>query len=207
MFRVFTVLVGFFILLLAGTGAYQRLMPFDGGSCTELSSCYTQIVQILSQPVIESNQFIGLMHSFGALALVVLLVMMLLSSLWLKSARLSSVIYIVALMGLVSSQVALGLHSSWLGTEALNQLAHYLLSVLALCVVVHIYLHSKAGYVKRNDGTKSWLISSAIVALGLQLLLGAWLAANHAGLVCGGFPQCLNSWWPQANYLTGFNFL
>ncbi|MDF1582132.1 MAG: signal recognition particle-docking protein FtsY [Methyloprofundus sp.] len=207
MFRVSTVLVGFFILLLAGTGAYQRLMLFDSGSCTALSSCYTQIVQILSQPVIGSNEFVGLMHSFGALALVVLLVMMLFSSFWLKSTRLRSVIYTVALMGLVSSQVELGLHSNWLGTEALNQLAHYLLSVFALCVVVHIYLHNKAGYVKRNGGTKLWLISSAIVALGLQLLLGAWLAANQAGLVCGGFPQCLNSWWPQANYLTAFNFL
>ncbi|MCF7969834.1 MAG: signal recognition particle-docking protein FtsY [Methylococcaceae bacterium] len=207
MFRVFTALVGFFILLLAGTGAYQRLVSFDSYSCTELSGCYAQIVQILGQSAIQSNQFIGLIHSFSAFAIVVLLVMMLFSGIWLKSTRLSSMICTVILVSLVGLQLQLGLHTTWLGTQALNQLAHYVLSVFALYVVVHTYLHSKIGYVKRKDGTKSWLVSSAIIILSLQLLLGAWLSANHAGLVCSGFPQCLNSWWPQANYGSAFNFL
>jgi len=207
MFRVFTVLVGFFILLLAGTGAYQHLVPVEVLTCNEFLSCYTQVVQIFAQENIANHELIALIHSISAFAIVVLLGMMILSSFWLKNARLKLVVYTLILVGLVGVQIPLGMHTHWLGTQALNQLVHYLLNAFALYVLVHIYLHSKTGCVKRNDGTKSWLVSSAIVVLGLQLLLGAWLTANHAGLVCGGFPQCLNSWWPQANYVNAFNFL
>jgi len=207
MFRVFTVLVGFFILLLAGTGAYQHLVPVEVLTCNEFLSCYTQVVQIFGQENIANHELIALIHSVSAFAIVVLLGMMILSSLWLKNARLKLVVYTLILAGLVAVQIPLGMHAHWLGTQALNQLVHYLLNAFALYVLVYIYLHSKTGYVKRNDGTKSWLVSSAIVVLGLQLLLGAWLTANHAGLVCGGFPQCLDSWWPQANYVNAFNFL
>jgi len=207
MFRVFTVLVGFFILLLAGTGAYQHLVPVEVLTCNEFLGCYTQVVQIFAQENIANHELIALIHSISAFAIVVLLGMMILSSLWLNNSRLKLAVYTLILAGLVGVQIPLGMHAHWLGTQALNQLAHYLLNAFALYVLVHIYLHSKAGYVKRHDGTKSWLVSSAIVVLGLQLLLGAWLTANHAGLVCGGFPQCLNSWWPQANYANAFNFL
>ncbi|SHE22812.1 signal recognition particle-docking protein FtsY [methanotrophic endosymbiont of Bathymodiolus puteoserpentis (Logatchev)] len=207
MFRVLTILVGFFILLLAGTGAYQHLVPVEVLTCNEFLTCYTQVVKIFGQENIANHELIALIHSVSAFAIVVLLAMLTLSSLWLKNARLKLFVYTLILAGLVGVQIPLGMHAHWLGTQALNQLAHYLLNAFTLYVLVHIYLHSKTGYVKRNDGTKSWLVSSAIVVLGLQLLLGAWLTANHAGLVCGGFPQCLNSWWPQADYINAFNFL
>lgn len=204
MFRVLTILVGFFILLLAGTGAYQHLVPVEVLTCNEFLTCYTQVVKIFGQENIANHELIALTHSVSAFAIVVLLGMLTLSSLWLKNARLKLFVYTLILAGLVGVQIPLGMHAYGWGT---NQLAHYLLNAFALYVLVHIYLHSKTGYVKRNDGTKSWLVSSAIVVLGLQLLLGAWLTANHADLVCGGFPQCLNSWWPQAGYINAFNFL
>jgi len=40
----------------------------------------------------------------------------------------------------------------------------------------------------------------ATLLLSVQIILGAWVAANHAGGACQGFPQCNGQWWPQANF-------
>ncbi|MEI7993275.1 MAG: signal recognition particle-docking protein FtsY, partial [Methylococcaceae bacterium] len=39
----------------------------------------------------------------------------------------------------------------------------------------------------------------------LQIVLGVWVSANHAALVCSGFPQCNGQLWPDADYKTALN--
>jgi len=39
----------------------------------------------------------------------------------------------------------------------------------------------------------------------LQIVLGVWVSANHAALVCSGFPQCNGQLWPEADYKTALN--
>jgi len=40
--------------------------------------------------------------------------------------------------------------------------------------------------------------------LWLQIALGGWVSTNYAVLVCGEFPTCQGSWWPQMNFREGF---
>ncbi len=43
-----------------------------------------------------------------------------------------------------------------------------------------------------------------LVALGLQIALGAWVSTNYAVLACSDFPQCQGSYWPPMNFTQGF---
>jgi len=207
MFRLLTLLVGFFLLLVVGSGAYQRFLPNEVQSCSAFSECYSQVLQLFAQDIITIQKIVWAVHSFSASAIVVCLGIMLLSIVTLKVARIKLAIWTLVLSGLVGLQVYLGMHSYLMGTQALSQMAHYLLSAVALYVVMHIYLSSNSAYIKREALKKSWLLISAIFILAVQLAFGAWLTVNNAGLVCGGFPQCLNTWWPQVNFLNAFNFL
>lgn len=45
----------------------------------------------------------------------------------------------------------------------------------------------------------------AIVAL--QVALGGWVSTNYAVLACRGFPQCNGQWWPDPDFVQGFQLL
>jgi fused signal recognition particle receptor len=47
----------------------------------------------------------------------------------------------------------------------------------------------------------------AMFVLLLQIVLGAWVSANHAVLACSGFPHCNGQWWPKADYQNALNLL
>ena len=40
--------------------------------------------------------------------------------------------------------------------------------------------------------------------LSVQILLGGWVSTNYAVLACSDFPQCQNRWWPDMNFVQGF---
>ncbi|MCK5871782.1 MAG: signal recognition particle-docking protein FtsY, partial [Methylococcales bacterium] len=46
-----------------------------------------------------------------------------------------------------------------------------------------------------------------IVLLFSQILGGVWSSANTTGLMCKDFPRCNEQWMPQADFISGFNFL
>jgi heme a synthase len=43
--------------------------------------------------------------------------------------------------------------------------------------------------------------------LVVQVTLGGWVSSNYAVLACAGFPQCNGSWWPAADFSSGFTVL
>ncbi|RLA25450.1 MAG: signal recognition particle-docking protein FtsY, partial [Gammaproteobacteria bacterium] len=143
-------------------------------------------------------------HSLSALAVILFVAAMLFTSFWSSSSRVASAIWTLVLAVLVGLQIQLGIYQA-LATQALSHFVHYLLTALVLFIAFHIYLRSKTTWIKRGDGSGYGMIFVAILLLGLQLVLGAWLAANNAGLVCGEFPRCLGSWWPAADYQYAFN--
>ena len=204
MFRFFTLLVCFFTLLTTVSGSFQRFAPTNLQSCTDYTSCYTQISQIFIQASISLYDIAWLTHSLSALAVILFVAAMLLTSFWSSSSRVASAIWTLVLAVLVGLQIQLGIYQA-LATQALSHFVHYLLTALVLFIAFHIYLRSKTTWIKRGDGSGYGMIFVAILLLGLQLVLGAWLAANNAGLVCGEFPRCLGSWWPAADYQYAFN--
>ncbi|OQK16995.1 hypothetical protein AU255_03590 [Methyloprofundus sedimenti] len=205
MFRLFTFLVCFLVLVLTATGIYQRVTHVDMVSCTELSGCYAQLTEMLSQTAISSQAVVQLIHYTSAFGLPLFLGAMLITSFGLKTARLKIIIYTVLLAVLVALQIQLDMHQEFLPSLAVSHFVHYLISALALFLGFSVLLSSQSGYIKKTDASSQWLLYSGAILLLLQLLLGAWLAANNAALVCGDFPRCLNSWWPQADYQNAFN--
>jgi len=205
MFRLFTFLVCFIVLVLTASGSYQRVTHVNTVSCTELSGCYTQMTEMLSQAAISSHNVVQLIHYASAFGLLLFLVAMLITSFSLTTARFKIVIYTVILASLVALQIQLGMHQGFLPSLAVSHLVHYLLSALILFLGITAFFSSQSGYIKKTDASRQWLLNSVAILLLLQLILGAWLAANNAALVCGDFPRCLNTWWPQADYQNAFN--
>lgn len=39
-----------------------------------------------------------------------------------------------------------------------------------------------------------------------QIVLGGWVSTNYAVLACTTFPMCQGSWWPDMNFLEGFQW-
>ncbi|HIL77796.1 MAG: signal recognition particle-docking protein FtsY [Methyloprofundus sp.] len=207
MFRFFILLVCLLLVVLTASGVYQSVTHVDTLSCTALSGCYSKITEMLSQASMTSYEVVGLIHTISTFALLVFLGAMLLTSFLHKAARLKSVLYTILLIALVITQVQLSIHPAFLPTQALNHFTHYLLSALSLFIGYAIFLNSQVGFIRKTEASRQYLLTVAGTLLLLQLVLGTWLAANNAGLVCGDFPRCLNSWWPQANYQNAFNFL
>jgi cytochrome c oxidase assembly protein subunit 15 len=40
--------------------------------------------------------------------------------------------------------------------------------------------------------------------LGVQIALGGWTSSNYAAIACPDLPTCQESWWPPADFRTGF---
>jgi cytochrome c oxidase assembly protein subunit 15 len=48
-----------------------------------------------------------------------------------------------------------------------------------------------------------WGVGAALLLLGGQLALGAWVSTNYAVLACTEFPRCQGLWWPPMNFAEG----
>jgi cytochrome c oxidase assembly protein subunit 15 len=44
----------------------------------------------------------------------------------------------------------------------------------------------------------------ALIALGVQILLGGWTSTNYSAVACPDFPRCQAQWWPEADYGEAF---
>lgn len=208
MFRFFTLLVCFFTIVTAASGAIQRFTTVKLQLCMDVPSCTAQFNQLLNQTNLSLFDIAGYIHILSAIAVILCAAFMLVTSFWSSSSKVSAATWTLILGFVIVLQIQLGIYQSLFATQALQHVVHYLLTALVLFIAFHIYLRSKTTWIRRTgDDSKSLLVSVAILIVVLQLVAGAWLAANTAGLVCGGFPRCLDSWWPVADYQHAFNLL
>jgi heme a synthase len=49
----------------------------------------------------------------------------------------------------------------------------------------------------------AWLALGVVI---VQIALGGWVSANYAALACTDFPLCHGEWWPEMDFIHGFNF-
>lgn len=207
MFRILTLLFCFFILLVTASEVYQSISQVNIQSCNDLTACYTQITGVFHQATFNIHDIVTMAHYMSRFAVIFLFTGVLIASLFLQVSRVKTVLITLFLGVIIVVQVALEMHAEWLLTQTLNQAVHYLLSALALFVGFYLFIQTNNyAWVKRQENNRQWLVCSSILLLGLQILLGAWLSANNTGLLCGEFPRCLGSWWPQVDYQNAFNF-
>ena len=50
------------------------------------------------------------------------------------------------------------------------------------------------------------LLLVALSLVILQILLGGWTSTNYAALACPDLPTCQGQWWPNMDFVKGFNF-
>lgn len=47
---------------------------------------------------------------------------------------------------------------------------------------------------------------AALLAVVVQVFLGGWTTSNYAALACPDFPKCQTQWWPEMDFVEGFDF-
>ena len=106
----------------------------------------------------------------------------------------------VAALLLVLFQALLGRWTVTLLLEPMVVVAHLLGGLSLLCLLCWLSLcwSPRVGTHTHAPALRPWLHAAGVVLL-MQITLGGWTSANHAGLSCPDFPTCRGgSWWPPA---------
>ncbi len=188
MFRKITVFSVVLTLIIIVLGAYFRLSGID--------------LLLTDQSVmgfVIANSHVYLTATLGIL--ILLLAMMS----WRQPCRLASSL---VLLGLVGIQAALGFWAKAIAAMPIVITIDVLMGMMTFWLLFGLYLRSKPQLSVTGQTARSGLANFtrfAMLLLGLQIVLGVWVSANHAALACTGFPQCNGSWWPIADYQTALN--
>ncbi len=78
-----------------------------------------------------------------------------------------------------------------------------LLALLSLQAVRYAQLHDTGATRVAPPGLRA-LLGWGLGLLTLQIALGGWVSTNYAVLACTEFPSCQGSWWPEMNFVQGF---
>jgi len=76
-----------------------------------------------------------------------------------------------------------------------------------LCVQAIRYAQADGRQLPQAMPTKlRGLLLLTFALLVVQIALGGWVSTNYAVLACSTFPMCQGSWWPEMNFVQGFEF-
>ncbi len=78
-----------------------------------------------------------------------------------------------------------------------------LLALLCLQAVRYAQLHD-AGATRAAPRGLRVLLWWSLGLLALQIALGGWVSTNYAVLACTEFPTCQGQWWPEMDFVQGF---
>ena len=182
MFRNITLVGVILTLIIIALGAYCRLSGVDP----------------LSFMAVSSHDYLT-----ASLALLVLLLSLLS---WKQPNPLAVVPRSFMLLILVGLQTTLGFYTKAIAMMPVVITAHVVLGMLTFWLLFGLYLRTKPRLGVERTGLVNFT-RFAMLVLGLQIVLGAWVSANHAALACSGFPQCNGSWWIITDYQTALNLL
>ncbi len=176
----------------------------SGLSCPDWPLCYDQLV-----PVMDMQIFVEWLHRLSALVLAGVLSLLVYKLIKHQHLRRMFSAQIYTALGLFIVQCVLGgltvlhlLDPTVVSLHLINAVLFY-----SLLVWVAFRAHSISAPTKQtipippySQGLKTSLIVFSAVIFG-QLLLGAMVASNHAGLACTDFPKCNDEWLPNGSYL------
>jgi fused signal recognition particle receptor len=210
MFRKLSLFSVVLALILIVLDAYSRYAGWQL-ACQEWPLCYGQLfIMDDSQLQAGANGLaIGLglasRYAFGLLALAILGLAV---SSGLQTTRRSSAIaislFLLVCMGLLAyGNVLLVKLQAMPVIVTLNTVIE--LSVFWLLFA--LYLRTESSITALGNRFSVWFSRLSMAFLFGQMVIGAWVASNHAGLVCVGFPHCNGQWLPAADYFAALNML
>ncbi|MCX2778464.1 COX15/CtaA family protein [Microbulbifer thermotolerans] len=212
-------------LVVVVLGAFTRLMD-AGLGCPDWPGCYGHLTWPVEQHEIESanaafphapvetdKTWPEMVHRYFAGALL-LLVAGLTALTWRRRGQ-RAFIQIHILLALIILQAAFGMWTVTLKLWPQVVTAHLLggMATLSMLWLIAERLRNSPPNKGRFIPTHEFralqkirpLAFAAVVAVVLQIALGGWTSANYAALACADFPTCHGQWWPETDFLQGFN--
>jgi cytochrome c oxidase assembly protein subunit 15 len=201
-------------LTVVGLGAYVRLSD-AGLGCPDWPGCYGHLsphhaadaiaaahAQAPDGPVSAIKAWKEMVHRYLAsgLGLAILVIA------WLAWRRERGMNLAVGL-GLAGLVVFQGLLGMWTVTLLLRPAvvsAHLLGGMATLALLVWLSARMGDGQRAAETGLPVATAGLALGIVALQIALGGWVSTNYAALACTDFPTCHGRWWPQADWLRGF---
>lgn len=209
----------FLTLIVILLASYIRL---SGGqlACPDFPGCFGQVVVLDSQAYKDqaaiafpnypqdlgiARLVMGQRYLTACLALMVLLLV--LFSMQKKPYRPAAIVSSISLLVLLGLQAFIEFWLIKLEAMPILVVMHMLLGMLIFWLSYWCFLRTKPNLAKMPVATGPVLFSRvAGLIIFLQILLGCWVSANQAGLVCQGFPTCNGQWLPKADFHNALNF-
>ncbi len=198
MFRIITLFGVVLTLITTVLGSYIRL------SGAELALSNQSFIDIL----------LGNSHVYLAATLGLLVLLLGLLS-WKQRCRFSAMMASLILLVLVGVQAVLGVWVKAIADMPIIITTHVLLGMITFWLLYWLYLlvnpviNARVS-INETGQVRTGLVNFtrfAIFVLLVQIILGAWVSANHAALACSDFPQCNGQWWPKADYQNALNLI
>ena len=210
-------------------GGFTRLTD-SGLGCPDWPGCYAKANPVMaaaaihdaeaalpSGPVTMQKAWIEMIHRYLAMAIGVLIIVMLVTSVARAMRRRSGgagpPAYPAMALGLLGLVVLQGAFGAWTVTQKLQPIfvtTHLLLglSLLAALLWHALRLDSGAASERALQPVGRGVIGLALASLAilvLQVALGGWVSANYAVLACSDFPTCQGVWLPTMDFADGFH--
>ncbi len=198
-------------------GAYTRLSD-AGLGCPDWPGCYGHLSVPESvddgqfqRPLDEHKAWKEMIHRYAAGILGVLILVVFLLSLFFRRQLRQGLLLPLLLLGTVIFQAALGMWTVTLLLSPLIVTAHLLGGFATLALIWLLWLNRNALrpntlYFDRVSGVRFFALLGLLL-LVVQIFLGGWVSTHYAAVACGTtFPTCHGSFWPDADFATGFAF-
>jgi len=213
-------------------GAYVRLTD-AGLGCPDWPGCYGHITPSgaaesaaagrLDATVHEGKAWNEMIHRYGASTLgLIILVIAGLALAWRRHGDVPRVLPLL-LVGIVILQGVLGMLTVTLLLKPLIVTLHLAFGLVTLSLLWWLWMTLRrrssnpwSGTVKARAGGSAaalllpapqrlrQLALVALIALGIQILLGGWTSTNYSAVACPDFPKCQAAWWPEADFDNAF---
>jgi cytochrome c oxidase assembly protein subunit 15 len=200
-------------------GAFTRLTD-SGLGCPDWPGCYGSATPLGARdeihaaqtalptgPVTHGKAWIEMVHRYFATGVGALITLLMVSAWWMHRARPQSVIspwWPTVTWLAVCIQGAFGALTVTMklfpAIVTLHLLGGYTLLALLTVLSVHqscLVQPQVAAVLPRGLLP---LLVLALLMLVIQATSGAWVSTQYAVLVCGEFPKCQGSWWPNMDF-------
>lgn len=204
-------------LIVVVLGAYVRLSD-AGLGCPDWPGCYGHLTPAgaaeSGQAMDAGKAWREMLHRYAAGTLGLLIVCLAAMTLAWRRERMAPLGLTLALPAIVIVQGLFGMLTVTWRLKPLIVTLHLLLGLTTLSLLWWLVLalaRRRGGPWSHGAGlhgarltaarTLAWL---ALLALAVQIALGGWTSSNYAALACPDLPTCQGSWWPPADFRSGY---
>jgi heme a synthase len=201
-------------------GAFTRLSD-SGLGCPDWPGCYgtsnpframeeirAAEAAMPTGPVTVFKAWVEMIHRYLAMSVGLLIIaQVVLAFKQIGAQRKLAIQGSLFLLVLVCLQGAFGAWTVTLKLQPIIVSMHLMLALILFSSMVWFAQRndSKAVLIKAyNNPLSITVIAIAVLALLIQIFLGAWVSTNYAVLACPDFPTCMGAWYPTMDWQNAF---